>query len=191
MGPWDGDLCWILACVQSRVKKKILPFALSVMAITTFVWTNKEWFLCAVGRDGRLGPSDWTVGGIGVAGVGAASTRVGPDSWAGCTGAGCTLFRRVKSHETTHHRDAKEKAEHGQTELRAGLVYQNAAVKSDSPGFLPTLLNVCNMLFWSQVWVSSVYNFFWRWSPQLDIVLYQQGWIFHFLWEYICFATLC
>ena len=85
---------------------------MSVMAINTFVWTNKEWFLCAVRSDGHLAPSDWTVGGMGVPGVGATNTRVGPDS-RGQAGLERKFFRRVKSHETTHHRDAKEKAEHG------------------------------------------------------------------------------
>ena len=85
---------------------------MSVMAIHTFVWTNKEWFLCAVSSDGHLAPLDWTVGGMGEAGVGAASAHVGPDS-PGQAGLERKFFRRVKSHETTHHRDAKEKAERG------------------------------------------------------------------------------
>ena len=62
--------------------------------------------------DGHLAPSDWTVGGVGVAGVGAANAHVGTDS-PGQAGLERKFFRRVKSHETTHHRDAKEKAERG------------------------------------------------------------------------------
>ena len=65
-----------------------------------------------MGSDGRLAPSDRTARGVGAAGVGAASTPVGPHS-RGQAGLERRFFRRVKSHETTHHRDAKEKAEHG------------------------------------------------------------------------------
>ena len=64
-----------------------------------------------MGRDGRLGPSDWTAGGVGWLAWGPPALVL--DLTAEQAALECEFFRRVNSREITHHRDAKEKAEHG------------------------------------------------------------------------------
>lgn len=160
-----------LGLCTEQGEKKILPL-LWVWWLSLHLWTNKEWF-CAGEGMGALA-LDWTAGGVGWLAWGPPAL-IGPDSWAGCTGM-CVL-QEGEQHETAHHKTPKEgRAWVNRTPGWIGL--PNAEVRF--PGLLPTLLNFCIMLFWSQVWVSSVYKFFWRWSPQLDIVLYPQGWIFIF-----------
>lgn len=135
----------------TRQKSKSFSSPVSVMTITTFVWTINQQFLCAMENwleQGMLRVESGFGGGKRVW-VSTASPCVRSESWEK-TGTESKLFRTVKIHEMTRSRDVEKKAELMYRELNNKLGWQNGGFKLDFTGLLR------NLLVYHVVWVTGL-----------------------------------